>query len=92
MLAKPDKWKPPEFYADEKLRSIKLYCDVHWTFGDRICKPNCRPITVRQLKPDIAAWLDNHPFAHRVVLGDRGRSRVVFEQKAHAMLFKLAWT
>lgn len=91
MPEKPDQWKSPEYYAEKELRTFKIYCDVHWTFGDKIRKPNRRPEVVRNLKPELRAWLDAHPFPHKLVLGGNGRSRIIFEQKAHAMLFKLTW-
>lgn len=92
MLAKPDKWKAPEVYAAERLLEFRLYCDVHWVFGDRAPRlPNRRPQTIRHLKPEIKEWLDENKFPHKIRLGGEGKSRIVFEHKAHAMLFKLRW-
>ena len=91
MLEKPEKWIDPEVYRERQTRTFRLYCDVHWTFGDRIRKPNCRPQVTRYLKPEIQEWLDAMNLPHQLRLGHSGKSKIIFERVDHAMLFKLAW-
>jgi hypothetical protein len=96
MPEKPDLWKSKEFYAEEKIRTIKLYHIKHWDF--EFSTPNTSKYgfktrrTSRKLKHDIQKWLQDRNFPHKMVLGGNGRSRIIFEQKDHAMLFKLTWS
>lgn len=91
MQEKPEKWVDPAVYEAKRRRTFRLYCDVHWTFGDRIRKPNCRPQVTRNLKPEIQEWLDSMNLPHRLNLAHSGKSKIIFEREDHAMLFKLAW-
>lgn len=92
MDVKPEKWRDPALYEAERLLTFRLYCDVHWTFGDNEPRqPNRRPQVTRILKPEIRAWLEEHNFPHKLRLGSDGRSKIRFDEKAHAALFKLVW-
>lgn len=91
MLEKPSLWKSRDFYEEEKTRTIKLYHKIHWDFCDDKTKTG-RKKRSRKLKNYIEKWLLDRNFPHRLVLGGNGRSRVVFERKDHAMLFKLTWS
>ena len=92
MPERPDKWVDPAIYAEQRRLVFRLYMGVHWDMdGNEKRRPNTRPQPKRKLRPEIQEWLDNHDFPFRLVLKGGGQSRIIFEKKEHAMLFKLTW-
>jgi len=93
MQEKPEKRVDPNTYLERRLRTFRLYMNVHWfASGFQRREPNRRPVLIRELKSDIKQWLEFHDFPHLILLRDKGRSKIVFEEKSHAMMWKLAWT
>ena len=93
MHERPEKWVDPEVYRERRLRTFKLYCDVHWFIaGNEPRQPNRRQVPIRVLKPELKQWLDDHRFPHSIRINSGGRSKITFAEKSHAMLFKLVWT
>lgn len=93
MQEKPEKWTDPEVYRERRRRTFKLYLGQHWHIpGNKPRQSNRKQEPIRELLPEFKEWMDNHNFPHRLNLASNGRSKIVFEQKSHAMLFKLTWT
>ena len=93
MLERPDKWVDPEVYRLRRERTFQLYMGIHWYIdGNEQRQPNTRQQPKRRLVPELQHWLDNCGFPHSVFLKRDGRSRVIFDRRDHAMLFKLTWT
>lgn len=92
MLEKPKERRTPEEYRAESRRTFRLYHGLHWS-QHRIATKTGKIVTAsRYLNPEIQEWLDEMNFPHRVILLKDGRSKIVFQEDDHAILWKLTWT
>ena len=82
MDVKPEKWVDPEVLKEQRLLEVRIYFGKHWHRGSK---------SKRALKPEVVEWLETFGFPYRAKLIRNGGSKIIFQDKAHAAAFKLAW-
>ena len=91
MPAKPEILRSPEEYREEARRSFRLKSGTHWHRQVIVINNGKTVMGPRYLDPNMSKWLEEMGFPHKLILAKRGRSKIIFQETDHALLWKLTW-